>query len=307
MKDIRFPKGVWPVMLTPFTEEGKVDEKALRRLVDWYIEKGSDGLFAVCQSSEMFFLTDEEAEEIVHITTDQAAGRVHVIASGLTDESLEHQAEQVKRMYQAGAEAVILITNRFAKEEEDDNVWKQRVADLLERIPEEIPLGFYECPYPYKRMISLDNLEWAASTGRFYFLKDTCCDAELIRERIRRTEGSCLKIYNANTATLRETLGYGAAGYSGVMANFHPDLYKWLFEHYEDERAEALNDELTIAALIERQVYPVNAKYSLAAYEGVDMTSVSRTKKGVALNNTEITEVSALYRITQRLRKEYLG
>ena len=53
MKEKRFPGGVWPVMLTPFTEENQVDYPALKELVEWYIENGVDGLFAVCQSSEM--------------------------------------------------------------------------------------------------------------------------------------------------------------------------------------------------------------------------------------------------------------
>ena len=52
-----FNRGVYPVMLTPFTEDDQVDYESLGRLVDWYIEKGVDGLFADCQSSEMFFLS----------------------------------------------------------------------------------------------------------------------------------------------------------------------------------------------------------------------------------------------------------
>ena len=51
-----FPKGVYPVMLTPFTEDNKVDYESLGRLIEWYIDAGVAGLFAVCQSSEMFFL-----------------------------------------------------------------------------------------------------------------------------------------------------------------------------------------------------------------------------------------------------------
>ena len=45
MKEKRFPGGVWPVMLTPFTEENQVDYPALKELVEWYIENGVDGLF----------------------------------------------------------------------------------------------------------------------------------------------------------------------------------------------------------------------------------------------------------------------
>ena len=60
MNKVEFPGGVWPVMLTPFTEDGRIDYNALEHLVNWYIDKGCDGLFAVCQSSEMYYLTLEE-------------------------------------------------------------------------------------------------------------------------------------------------------------------------------------------------------------------------------------------------------
>jgi 4-hydroxy-tetrahydrodipicolinate synthase len=51
-------------MLTPFDVNGDVDHDALDALVDWYLSKGVAGLFAVCQSSEMFALSLEERTEI---------------------------------------------------------------------------------------------------------------------------------------------------------------------------------------------------------------------------------------------------
>ena len=50
----RFPGGVWPVMLTPFTVNDHVDYDGLDMLIEWYILQGVDGMFAVCQSSEIF-------------------------------------------------------------------------------------------------------------------------------------------------------------------------------------------------------------------------------------------------------------
>ena len=56
--------GVYPTMLTPFNEDNTIDFKALERLVEWYIAKGVDGLFAVCQSSAMFELSRRERKEL---------------------------------------------------------------------------------------------------------------------------------------------------------------------------------------------------------------------------------------------------
>ncbi len=53
-------EGVIPVMITPFLESGAIDYAGLERLIEWYIANGSDALFAVCQSSEMQFLSVEE-------------------------------------------------------------------------------------------------------------------------------------------------------------------------------------------------------------------------------------------------------
>ena len=54
----KFPNGMWPVMLTPLQQNGDVDYPALEELINWYIKEGSSGLFAVCQSSEMFYLSN---------------------------------------------------------------------------------------------------------------------------------------------------------------------------------------------------------------------------------------------------------
>ena len=73
--------GVWPTMITAFTDEDALDEAAMEALVEWYIERGVAGLFAVCQSSEMFTLSLEERLRLARMVVRHAAGRVGVIAS----------------------------------------------------------------------------------------------------------------------------------------------------------------------------------------------------------------------------------
>ena len=106
-----FNNGVWPVMLTPFTDNNEVDYESLEKLVDWYIENGVAGLFADCQSSEMFFLSLEERVKIASFVKERAAGRVPVVASGHISESLEDQAEELNAIAKTGVDAVIMITN----------------------------------------------------------------------------------------------------------------------------------------------------------------------------------------------------
>lgn len=298
--------GVWPVMLTPFTEENKVDYPALASLIEWYLEQGVAGMFAVCQSSEMFYLSLEERVSIARFVNETVNGRVPVIASGHISDSMEEQVREILAVAETGVEAVILITNRLAKEEESDTIWLENLKKLLAQIPEEIHLGFYECPYPYKRVLSPELLRFCVESGRFYFLKDTCCDIEQIRAKLEVCKDSQLKLYNANTATLLESLRLGAAGYSGVMANMQCSLYVRMCEDFDNPSydMERLSRQLTMCALIERQYYPVNAKYYLQL-EGVLPAFHSRTKDASGLNETWKAEMRMLREETRLLRKEY--
>lgn len=299
-----FPGGVWPVMLTPFTQQGQVDYPALERLVDWYIDHGVKGLFAVCQSSEMFALSLDERVEIARRVVRQAGGRVSVVASGHIADTLEEQAAEVDAMAGTGVDGVVLLTNRLAKAEESDEVWIENMERLLGMLKGEYPLGLYECPYPYKRVISPGIAEYLAAGGRFSFLKDTSCDLENIGMKLRIFQGSGLQLYNANTSTLLKSLEMGAHGYCGVMANFHPQLYVHLLERYQAPEAQKLSDEITVLSLIEKQLYPVNAKYYLAQ-EGLPMTIQSRVKNAADFTATYADEIQALRRITERMIREY--
>ena len=303
----KFPNGVYPVMLTPFTENNEVDYESLGKLVDWYIEKGVAGLFADCQSSEMFFLSFEERVKIGKFVKDRANGKVPVVTSGHISDSLEEQAKELTAIAGTGADAVILLTNRLAKEEESDEVWLENLKKLLDMIPQDVPLGFYECPYPYKRLVAPELLKWCADTGRFYFIKDTSCDVDNMKAKLEAIEGTDMKLFNANTATLLETLDMGAAGYSGVMANFHPEVYVKLCEIYKENHADArrIADFLTVASMIERQVYPLNAKYyqkSIGNFNSIQ----SRTVSAELLDATAVLEVEQFIRYISEAKKNIL-
>lgn len=296
------PGGVWPTMLTPFTGAGEVDYPALERLIEWYIRQGVDGLFAVCQSSEMFFLSLAERIKIAGFVVEKAAGRVPVIASGDISDAINDQIKEIRAISACGIDAFVLISNRLAAAEEPDEVWRHNAELILREVPG-VPFGIYECPYPYKRLLSPELLKWCASTGRFIFLKDTCCNIGQINAKLEAVRGTPLKIFNANSSTLLESLKLGAAGFSGVMANFHPDLYVWLVNNWQKhpEAAEEVQDVLGSASVIELQRYPVNAKYHLNLC-GVEMPIYTRTQNAADFAPSQRLEVEELHRAIDKFR-----
>lgn len=300
-----FSRGVWPVMLTPFTPNGRVDYLALDQLVDWYIDRGVSGLFAVCQSSEMFCLSLEERCSISRHVVQHTGGRVCVVASGHVAETLEEQAAELDAIAATGVDGVVLLTNRLAGPQESDRVWIEHMEQLLDMLRGDYPLGLYECPFPYKRVISRTMAEYLAASGRFSFLKDTSCDLENIRMKLQIFQNTGLQLYNANTSTLLPSLALGASGYCGVMANFHPGLYVHLLEHSGAPEAVKLSDELIMLSLIERQLYPVNAKYFLSR-EGVALSTFCRVKDAGGFTATCREEMEAFRRVTRQMERDYL-
>ena len=220
--------GIIPVMLTPFTEEGAIDYQGLEKLIEWYIDHGSDALFAVCQSSEMQFLSLEERTSLARFVSEKAAGRVPVIASGHISENRDDQLAELLSVAETGVDGVVLVTNRLDPRQAGDDSFMASLTWLLERLPADMPLGLYECPAPFRRLLTDDELKFCAHSGRFVILKDVSCDLATVKRRIALTKGSPLAILNANAAIAWDAMKAGSPGFNGVFTNFHPDLYKWL-------------------------------------------------------------------------------
>ena len=280
-----FNKGAYPTMITPFNRDKTVDYGAVRALTEWYYSKGCDGIFASCQSSEIheLGLSDRvELARVVRETSDELAKggrRMTIVASGHVSDSFEEQVRELELVADAGVDALILISNRFDIENTSDEKWIDELDRLIMRLPD-IPLGIYECPRPYKRILTHAMIDHVVKSGRFAFIKDTCCDPDEIDRRIRQieatpTDGLKPLLFNANAQTLGESLRSGGAGYCGVMCNFYPELCVSFCHEPENAVLEAL---LSQTAFIESVNYPTSAKYHLNKL-GVRMEEISLTSR----------------------------
>ncbi len=271
------PNGMWVTMITPFTDDGKVDYDSLKRLVEWYIEGGLDGIFAICQSSEIFFLTPEEKIEILKATIKAADGRIPIVASGHTSDDPKKQLEELQAVADTGVEDIVLIANRLAKLDENCTVWKKNLDNIVENLDSTVALGMYECPYPYHRFLTEDNIKHIIQNERFVYFKDTCCSVNKIKARLELIKGSNFKLYNANTLTVTASMLDGAHGYSGIMANFHPHLYSKLHTLIKnnDPKMYELQSILGILSSMSEDMYPLTAKLYLKE-KGILSSAFSR-------------------------------
>ncbi len=273
-------------MITPYNADGSIDFDTAEKYVDWYYENGLNGIFAVCQSSEIFYLSLEERVELnrrVYKKAKELDKNFLVVSSGHVSDTLEEQAEELNAIYESGTDALILITNRLDINNEGDDVFIANAEKLIAQLPPDAKLGLYECPYPYKRLVTPKILDWCLSTGRFYYMKDTCCDAEMIAQRAKQLKGSNFKLLNANCQTLLETMRNGADGYCGIMCNFHPKLYSWLRENYKSEKADLVQSVIGTFGFTEVGLpYPLTAKYHMNLC-GIKTENIARNRKSEEL------------------------
>jgi len=276
--DNKFPRGSYPAMLTAFHDDGAIDWEGVDRLTDHCIASGAAGIFACGGSAEIMQMDVDEIAQLAERIIKNTAGRVPVVASAILPGSLETQADLINRINDSGADIVAIGVGQLAAEDEDDDRWINNAERLFELLPSDIRLAMYECPMPYHRLLSEQTIAWAASSGRFQFLKDTCCDINVIRRRLEIIAGSSLQLFNANTETLLESLQAGVDGFCGIGANYQPELYGWLCKNYDSqtELATELHHFLDgTVVLTEDSTYPASAKNYLQQ-RGLNIGGYSR-------------------------------
>ena len=269
-------------MLTPFKNDGQIDFQALTKLTELYMEAGATGLFANCLSSEMFELTPAERLQTIRHVVAVAGGALPVVATGTFGGPVTQQADFMKQVHEAGTEAVIAITGLLAAADQSDAYFDDQVFQLLDATPG-IPLGFYECPVPYKRLLSSAQLQTFVATGRVIYHKDTCLDIKQVQQKIAAGDGHPFGLYDAYMGHAVVSLNAWAAGLSCIKGNLNPELIVWLCDNYNDDaRADEVAEvqQFFIRNMgVMHEVYPIVAKYSLSR-RGLDISTFTRRKVG---------------------------
>lgn len=295
-------------MITPYNADGSIDYKTAEKYVEWYYDAGLTGIFSVCQSSEIFYLSLEERVKLNSVVYKKAKElerkgnrKFTVVSSGHVSDDPDSQAEELNTIYESGTDALILITNRLAAENESDDVFIKNTDKLISKLPSDAKLGFYECPYPYKRLVTPKVLRYCVETGRFRYMKDTCCDDKIIKERCEILCGSGFELLNANCQTLLSSIKNGANGYCGIMANFHPKLYSWLCDNHTDKDAEKIQAIIGTFGFTEVGLpYPLTAKYNMNLC-GIKTENIARNR-----NSAELTEYAKNCVEQMKLASDYI-
>ena len=100
--------GIFPIVLTPFTESGELDLDGQRRVIDCIIDQGVDGVCILANYSEQFLLSDAEREILQTLCMEHIDGRVPVIAT-VSHFSTRISVERCRQAEAQGADMVMMM------------------------------------------------------------------------------------------------------------------------------------------------------------------------------------------------------
>jgi 4-hydroxy-tetrahydrodipicolinate synthase len=221
-------KGVIPPIITPVDEDENVDEKGLKRVIDYVIEGGVHGVFVLGSNGEFYALDYENQKRAVEITVKHVNKRVPVYA-GASAITTKGCIKLAKMAEEAGADALTVLTPMFIKPNEKE------MFNHFEAIAKStnLPVLLYNNPDKTTNNISISLLEKLARIDNIIGIKNTSLDFAQTIEYIRVTKDiENFKVLSGSDYMIYATLAYGGAGCVAGTANVAPRLVVDIYEKY---------------------------------------------------------------------------
>ena len=261
-------EGVISLLLTPFHEDRSIDWTTYDRYVDWQMRQQPAGLFAVCGSGEMKWLTAEERLRLAARAVALADG-VPVVATANLDPNPSYHHDEIARMADTGVTGVVLVPQPALASDHERYV--EYLLNLIEYSP--CPVMLYE--WPQVDHYLLDPAVVSRVAPQLSGIKDTTCTMPGISDKLRAAGDTV--IYQANLPYLVDALDIGARGVMAVVSASHADRLVALWDSYRAGRDDVprRHRDLVVLDSLLRQNYPATAKH-LVARRGIPMTLTTR-------------------------------
>jgi 4-hydroxy-tetrahydrodipicolinate synthase len=233
-------KGVGTALITPFAQDGSLDEDALAKFVDWQIQEGIQFLVPCGTTGENPTLTPAEHERVVEITVRTANGRVPVLA-GAGSNSTTRAVELAQQAIDLGANGILSITPYYNKPTPDGLLRHFGAqAEALEKKSSGFPMILYNVPgRTGLNMTAETTLRMAREIPNVIGVKEASANMEQILSILRdRAEG--FLVLSGDDAWTLPLLGAGADGVISVASNEVPRLMRQLV----DEHSIAIHNRL---------------------------------------------------------------
>jgi len=255
--------GVYTALITPFQEDGSIDEEALRRLVNSQIDAGIQGIVPMGTTGESPTVTHEENIQVIRIVAEEAGGRTEIIA-GTGSNSTAEAVRMTQLARDVGATATLQVTPYYNKPTQEGLY--RHFTTIAEAT--ELPMVVYNIPGRTARNVENATMLRLASHPRIVAVKEASGDMAQVMELVSlRPEG--FDILSGDDNLTLPLLALGGEGVVSVASNIAPRMMVKLVGAARAGRmAEAREMHYKLLPLFKGvflQTNPIPIKYALAA------------------------------------------
>jgi 4-hydroxy-tetrahydrodipicolinate synthase len=249
-------------IVTPF-KDGKIDEPALRGLVEFQIENGTDAIVPCGTTGESATLNYDDHQRVIEIVIDAVNKRVPVIA-GTGANCTEEAIEITKHAHEAGADGSLQVSPYYNKPTQE-GLYRHYKA-IAEAV--DIPIILYNVPGRTSVNILPETVARLAEIENIVAIKEACGDMVQIMKVVNLC-GDKIDLLSGDDALFYSMLCIGGKGVISVSANIVPDKIAALYDSFaagEVARARSISDELlklNNAMFIETNPAPVKTALHL--------------------------------------------
>jgi 4-hydroxy-tetrahydrodipicolinate synthase len=211
-------QGTGTAMITPFKSDGSIDEKALRRFVDFQIDGGVDMLLPCGTTGEGATLDENETDRVIQIVIEQAKRRVPVIA-GAGSNSTAKAVQMTKRARKVGADGVLSVGPYYNKPTQQG--YYEHFKAVAEA--ENMPVIVYNVPGRTGGNIEANTMLRLAEIPNIVAVKEASGNIPQMMDIIRDAP-SDFRLLSGDDALTLPVIAVGGDGIISVVSNEAPSM-----------------------------------------------------------------------------------
>jgi 4-hydroxy-tetrahydrodipicolinate synthase len=240
------PEGVYVAMLTPFAEDGAINEEELRKIIEFQIGAGVHGLFVISSVGEFIHMSREEKIRLMEVAVDQSRGRVHVFA-GVGTTNPADSIDLSKRASEIGCDGVVVAPPYFySLSQEMIEKYFETISDAVD-----LPVILYNIPL-FSQPLGYDLVKRLSRRKNIVAMKDSSgsmVDFLHFMDKIRLI-GEDMHLLTGREETLLPCLMMGGKGCMTATSGILPEILVGIFEAWkkaEYDRARDLQFSILLA------------------------------------------------------------
>lgn len=224
--------GLTVALITPFHSGGEIDEPALRKLVDYHVDAGTDCISPVGTTGESPTLTHDEHERVISIVCEQAAGRIKVMA-GTGSNSTAEATRLTKFAKKAGADSALLVAPYYNKPTQEG--FYQHYTAIADAA--DLPIVVYNIPGRTAKNIEAETIVRIGEHPQIVAVKESTGSMDQASEILASSD---LTILSGDDSLTLPLMAIGGSGVVSVVGNIVPkDVKAMLAAFNAGDLAEA--------------------------------------------------------------------